>query len=115
MRWPWRNDIINGLDALNSEMLMPHLHRVSLSRGEVIESSGDCISSVYFPETAVLSLTAAPEAGKCSDVAFVGFEGMSGVSLAGKQTGCLQQSHANFRNGNRNPSGRIRIRSLWCA
>lgn len=81
MRWPWKNDIINGLDARHSEMLMPHLHRVSLSRGEVIESSGDCISSVYFPETAVLSLTAAPEAGKCSDVAFVGFEGMSGVSL----------------------------------
>jgi CRP-like cAMP-binding protein len=50
--------------------------------GEVLYEAGAAPGKVYFPETALVSLIAAPERGTALEVGLVGSQGMVGVSLA---------------------------------
>ncbi len=75
------NKIISALSDENYTALMPFLKRVALRRDQVVEVADEKIAKVYFPETAVLSLTASIQDGKALDAALIGFEGVSGISL----------------------------------
>lgn len=57
------------------------LREVHLTRGQIVEVAGERIITVYFPVSAVLSLTTSLDGEKAMDVALIGAEGLSGLSL----------------------------------
>lgn len=81
MIFPSNNQILGALRPEHYLLLSSHLERVPLRRSQLIERAGERITSVYFPESAVLSLTTSM-GGKSLDAALIGFEGMCGISLA---------------------------------
>ncbi|MGQ6550399.1 Crp/Fnr family transcriptional regulator [Serratia sp. IR-2025] len=57
------------------------LTRVELPLGKVLYESGDTLTHVYFPATAIVSLLYVMEDGASAEIAVVGHEGIVGVSL----------------------------------
>jgi CRP-like cAMP-binding protein len=66
-------------DAL--ERWRPHLERVAMPLGQVLYESGDTLSHVYFPTSAIVSLLYVMENGASAEIAVVGREGIVGISL----------------------------------
>ena len=59
----------------------PQLEAVELPLGRALYESGTCLSHVYFPTTAIVSLLYVMEDGASAEIAVVGQEGLVGVSL----------------------------------
>jgi CRP-like cAMP-binding protein len=76
-----KNQLLASLLKLDRDRLAPHLHAVDLVQGDVIYSAGDNIDTVYFPQTAVVSLLSALEDGSTTEVGLIGREGMVGLSV----------------------------------
>jgi CRP-like cAMP-binding protein len=73
-----------------------------LPLGTVIYESGEVMSHVYFPTTAIVSLLYVMEEGASAEIAVVGFEGLVGISLfmGGETTSSravVQSAGAGFR------------------
>jgi CRP-like cAMP-binding protein len=66
-----------GADSFNE--LASHLTPIDLVIGETLYRPGDKVESVYFPETALLSLLTATAEGQSIETAMIGVEGASGV------------------------------------
>jgi CRP-like cAMP-binding protein len=60
---------------------LSHLERVAMPLGQVLYESGDTLSHVYFPTTAIVSLLYVMENGASAEIAVVGNEGIVGISL----------------------------------
>ena len=69
------------LPEAESKRLLPHLELVSLPLGKALYESGDQLSSVYFPTTAIVSLLYVMENGESAEIAVVGNEGIVGIAL----------------------------------
>jgi len=78
---PIRNDIISNLPEDELDMLMSNIKLVSCRAGECLYRTGDTLQYGYFPIDAVVSLSHATESGSMAGSAYVGHEGMAGVSL----------------------------------
>ena len=78
---PKRNHLLAALPAEEWKRWLPHLELVDLPLGEVIFESGEKVSHVYFPTTAIVSLLYVMENGSSAEIAVVGNEGLVGVSL----------------------------------
>ena len=67
---------------------LPQLEAVDLPLGLVLYESGEILSHVYFPTTAIVSLLYVMEDGGSTKIAVVGNEGVVGISLfmGGKST-----------------------------
>ena len=76
-----KNQLLASLLQEDHERLLPRLHQVDLLQGDVIYSAGDDIETVYFPETAVVSLLSTLEDGSTTEVGLIGREGMVGLSV----------------------------------
>ena len=76
-----KNQLLAALLQIDQDLLLPHLHQVELVQGEVIYSAGDQIETVYFPETAVVSLLSTLEDGSTTEIGLIGREGMVGLSV----------------------------------
>jgi CRP-like cAMP-binding protein len=74
------NQILDGLNPAELELLHPHLIEVKLEPGTVIAEAGQPADFVYFPTGAVLSLVGTTETGATVEVAVVGREGVATVS-----------------------------------
>jgi CRP-like cAMP-binding protein len=61
--------------------LQPHLERVSLPAGEVLIPAGGEATHLYFPITALVSVSARSAHGKAVEVALVGRDGVVGAGL----------------------------------
>jgi CRP-like cAMP-binding protein len=61
--------------------LLPRLERVDLPLGQVLYESGNTLSHVYFPTSAIVSLLYVMENGASAEIAVVGNEGIVGISL----------------------------------
>jgi len=61
--------------------LMPHVRAVELPLGKVLYEPGGALHRLYFPTTAIVSLTYVTEAGGSTQLAIIGREGVVGVSL----------------------------------
>jgi CRP-like cAMP-binding protein len=59
----------------------PHLERVDLKLGQVLYESGQDLTHVYFPTTAIVSLLYVLEDGASTEIAVVGREGLVGSAL----------------------------------
>jgi len=70
------------LEALEPEVrarFQPRLKPIELKRGEVLQSPGETVSRVYFPQGALIGLISAMPAGDAVQTAMVGWDGALGV------------------------------------
>ncbi|TQI79121.1 Crp/Fnr family transcriptional regulator [Serratia fonticola] len=75
------NGLLAALPPAVWQRLLPLITRVKFSLGKVLYESGDTLTHVYFPGTAIVSLLYVMENGASAEIAVVGHEGLVGVSL----------------------------------
>lgn len=75
-----RNKLLAVLPPDEYESLRPYLSPVALAGSASIYNANDYIQYLYFPETAVLSLSLSHADGASVEVAMVGIEGLAGIS-----------------------------------
>ena len=78
---PRANRLLAALPQAEWERWQPKLETVDLPLGHVLYESGDTLSHVYFPTTAIVSLLYVMENGASAEIGVVGLEGIVGVSL----------------------------------
>ncbi len=78
---PNQNHLLAALPAVEFGRIASRLEPVAMPLGEVLYESGDSLSHVYFPTTAIVSMHYVLENGASSEIAGVGNEGMVGISL----------------------------------
>ena len=76
-----KNHLLAALPDSEWQRWLPQLESVSLPLGQVLYESGDTLSHVYFPTTAIVSLLYVMENGASAEIAVVGKEGIVGISL----------------------------------
>jgi len=76
-----RNHLLAALPNSEWERWLPQLESVTMPLGQVLYESGDTLSHVYFPTTAIVSLLYVMENGASAEIAVVGKEGIVGISL----------------------------------
>jgi CRP-like cAMP-binding protein len=78
---PRANGLLAALPRDEWERLMPHVRTVELPLGQVLYEPGGARHLLYFPTTAIVSLTYTTESGNATQLAVIGREGLVGVSL----------------------------------
>jgi hypothetical protein len=63
---PRENHLLTALPDAEWQRWLPHLERVAMPLGQVLYESGDTLSHVYFPTTAIVSLLYVMENGASS-------------------------------------------------
>jgi CRP-like cAMP-binding protein len=76
-----KNHLLAALPDSEWQRWLPQLESVALPLGQVLYESGDTLSHVYFPTTAIVSLLYVMENGASAEIAVVGKEGIVGISL----------------------------------
>lgn len=76
-----RNAVLDGLSDEELTELLPHLTEVPLSRGQVLYERGLAINAVHFPILGMVSLVQEFSGGEVVEIATVGREGMTGISV----------------------------------
>ena len=76
-----RNHLLSTLSDKDWQRISAHLEWVELPLGKVLYESGDILSHVYFPVSAIISLLYVMEDGDSAEISVVGFEGVVGISL----------------------------------
>ncbi|CAN5119144.1 Crp/Fnr family transcriptional regulator [soil metagenome] len=77
------NAFLNSLPADSYEKLAVNLKSVDLALGARVSLQGGPVDWVYFPETCLLSMISASDAGESVETSMVGAEGAAGVLEAG--------------------------------
>jgi CRP-like cAMP-binding protein len=77
----WRNHLFAGLPINAWNIWQQALESVYLTADHVVTEAGVKPAYVYFPHSAIISLTHLLEAGESIEVAMIGSEGMVGVSV----------------------------------
>jgi len=72
------NSLLAALPEAEYHRLIPHLKRVSVSKGEVLHASDEPADSVYFLEEGVASLSVSTDEGKKLQLSIVGNESVVG-------------------------------------
>ncbi len=78
---PRQNHLLAVLPESEGERLFPLLEWVPLPLGQALYESGDQLSHVYFPTTAIVSLLYVLENGAPAEIAVVGNDGIVGIAL----------------------------------
>ena len=78
---PSTNDLLASLPPDDWARIAPLLEAVELPLGKVLYVSGNKMTHVYFPTTAIVSLLYVLENGSSAEIAVVGHEGVVGISL----------------------------------
>ena len=78
---PKKNRLLSALSVQDWHRWQSQLESIEWPLGHVIYESGKTISHVYFPTTAIVSLSYVMESGASAEIAVVGNEGVVGVSL----------------------------------
>lgn len=73
-----KNSLLAALPRAEYNRLIPHLERVSMSRGEVLHQSDEPPQDVYFLEEGVASLTVSTDIGQRLQLSIVGNESVVG-------------------------------------
>jgi hypothetical protein len=75
-----RNFLLSSLARDDYERLLPHLHKVHFSLGELVGDWNGYRGFAYFPTTCVVSLICTMETGASVQVALTGYDGVVGTS-----------------------------------
>jgi CRP-like cAMP-binding protein len=78
---PRKNLLLAALPDAELQRWLPQLEWVEMPLGQALYESGDTMTHVYFPTTAVVSLLYVMGNGASSEIAVVGSEGIVGISL----------------------------------
>ncbi|PXW28600.1 Crp/Fnr family transcriptional regulator [Paraburkholderia caballeronis] len=78
---PTTNHLLAALPRDERERIAPHLSTVAMPLGQVVYESGDHLSHVYLPITAIISMLYVMENGASAEIAVVGKDGLLGVAL----------------------------------
>jgi CRP-like cAMP-binding protein len=78
---PRNNHLLSALPPSDLERIATRLEPVALPLGEALYESGDQLSHVFFPTTAIVSLLYVMENGASAEIAVVGNEGIVGIAL----------------------------------
>jgi CRP-like cAMP-binding protein len=76
------NAILASLPEGDKAALKPHLKATHLQQKTVLFETGDTITAVYFPTSAVVSLVSALTTGEMTEAAMVGRDGAVGIASA---------------------------------
>ncbi|MET4021479.1 MULTISPECIES: Crp/Fnr family transcriptional regulator [unclassified Bradyrhizobium] len=76
------NAILASLPDGDKAALKPHLKATHLQQKTVLYETGDTISAVYFPTSAVVSLVSTLTTGEMTEAAMVGRDGAVGIASA---------------------------------
>jgi len=76
-----KNHLLSALPKEEFERLEPHLEFISLPLGKVIYESGDKMTHVYFPTTAIISMLYIMENGATAEIGIAGNNGLIGSAL----------------------------------
>ena len=82
------NQILAALPESEYKIIAPHLEPINLTSGEVLSKPNQCITEIYFPQRAMISLVSIMIDGSTTEVGLVGNEGMVGIPaiLGGNST-----------------------------
>jgi CRP-like cAMP-binding protein len=78
---PASNYLLARLAPSLLAVLNAHLLPVDLARRQILFRAGEPLMTVYFPDSAIVSLVARLESGETLDVGFVGREGVAGTAI----------------------------------
>ena len=78
---PRKNHLLAALPAADYERLQPHLERVPLPLGWVVNESGRPHRHVYFPTSSIVSLLYVLKDGSSAEIAVAGNDGVIGIAL----------------------------------
>ena len=78
---PRQNQLLACLPEAEWQRWQPQLELVDLPLGKVLYESGEQLSFVYFPTTAIVSLLYVLDSGASAEIAVTGFEGVVGISI----------------------------------
>ncbi|MET4023388.1 Crp/Fnr family transcriptional regulator [Bradyrhizobium sp. S3.2.12] len=76
------NAILASLPEGDKAALKPHLKATHLQQKTVLFETGDTITAVYFPTSAVVSLVSTLTTGEMTEAAMVGWDGAVGIASA---------------------------------
>ncbi len=74
------NRLLSALADDDQRLVEPHLTAVPLAERQVLETAGEPVESVYFPEAGIVSVVANGKGNREIEVGIIGREGMTGVS-----------------------------------
>ena len=77
------NQLLNSLPPATRRQCLDAAEKIDFRFGEEIATQGDRAKYIYFPTSAVCSLTVGIQSGDKAECAIVGSEGVIGVSLVG--------------------------------
>jgi len=80
---PSQNLLLNSLPLATRRQCLEAAEKIDFRFGEELAAQGDRAKYVYFPASAVCSLTVGIQSGDKAECAIVGAEGVIGVSLVG--------------------------------
>jgi CRP-like cAMP-binding protein len=75
------NQLLAALPDAEWQRWLPEFESIDMPLGQVLYESGNTLSHVYFPITAIVSLLYVMEDGASAEIAVVGNEGIVGISL----------------------------------
>jgi CRP-like cAMP-binding protein len=78
---PRQNALVLALPDVVRAHWLSHMEPVDMLLGDVLYESGDTLSHVFFPTTAIVSLLNVMEDGASAEIAVVGYEGIVGVAM----------------------------------
>jgi len=76
-----QNFLLHELPEDVWERIAPHLEHVTMRAGHVLHYEGACIRHVYFPVDCIVSMMYIMQSGNSGEVAMIGREGMTGVTV----------------------------------
>ena len=76
-----KNHLLAALPPAEFDRIAPRLEGVSLKLAEVLYESGDQMTHVYFPTTAIISLLYIMENGATAEIGIAGSNGLVGIAL----------------------------------
>ena len=75
------NSILQHLSAKTMALIEPHLHRMRVAQGVVLQETGEPITNVYFPLSGMVSMLAVLKNGAAIEAGIIGREGYVGGYL----------------------------------
>jgi CRP-like cAMP-binding protein len=75
------NHILSRLPPEDYERLRPHLERVGLHNGQILQDAGGLIEHSYFPLRSMISLVSHTADGESVEVGVTGYEGAVNISV----------------------------------
>ena len=75
------NFILENLSSKTLALIEPHLHKMKLAQGAVLQETGQPITNVYFPVSGMVSMLAVLKNGEAIEAGIIGREGFVGGYL----------------------------------